>query len=266
MKNKTLFKSTLFDAVIANNIDRFNNLVTASNITQKDNLGRNPLMIAVIKGRKEIIDEIMSYQLLDINDRDYRGNNALMMAVRKNNLDIVKQVIRHIIDTYSPIKGLMSIGIHGEECSSSVTALMEASLRGYIEVVKILVEASSSSCAVLATECNPNEVDIDGNNALMLAAKYGRQDVVSYLKSFTYDINMKNKFGDTALMLGVRTNSIEVVSTLVSLGASMDIKSNKGYTALGLADQYGRTDIALYLSEKDNVETIGDSLESEGLS
>lgn len=209
-----IIEEDIFKIVASNNIKGLENFIQASrNINIKDGLGRNIFMIAVIKGHSKMMDVIMSSKEIDINAIDYEHNNALMMSVRKGNLEVVKRVIE------------LGVDISYKSIITGLSPLMEASMRGYLKIVKVLADQNDA-----------NALDNEGNNALMLAAKCGWPDVVSYLSDFT-DINNKNNIGYTALMLGVRTNSIEIVEKLIELGADIAIKSNDGKDALMIALQ-----------------------------
>lgn len=247
-------RDSLFSLVMSNQLEAFNRCISqGADINVRDGLERNLLMVAVVKGHDRMIDAIMSYKVININDTDYNGNNALMMAVKKNNLNIVQKLITLGINTsHMPtigVKELISLNTH---IPSKINALMEASMRGYLDIVKLLANKSDA-----------NALDENGNNALMLAAKSGRADIVFYLSNVT-DINNQNSSGYTALMLGVITNSIEVVNVLLKLSANIHIKSYNGNDALMIASCKGQADIVSLLTtakadifaDMDNVDNI----------
>ena len=61
---------------------------------------------------------------------------------------------------------------------------------------------------------NPRETEVLGESAMMLAASYGHNDVVSTLLAHNASVNIQNKSGVTALVLAARNGHTDVVSTL----------------------------------------------------
>ena len=118
----------------------------------------------------------------------------------------------------------------------SITALMAASNKGYLEIVKYLIDEGAYVDAV-----NNN-----GATALMEASGEGRLEIVKYLISKNANINAKDYNGSTALIVATQKGKLEVVRYLISKGANlnavMSVGDNNGVmhylTALDMADLY----------------------------
>jgi len=72
-----------------------------------------------------------------------------------------------------------------------------------------------------------NQVNEEGNTALMIAAKRNDLDVIEKLVSRTENINLSNSKGYTALTTGLG-NTLEVVKLLIDKGAKTDIIDSDG--------------------------------------
>jgi len=142
-------------------------------------------------------------------------------------------------------------------------ALMDASKKSYLEVVKLLkahgAEVSSANIVETADEDpeliraarkgDRNEVirlldqgtDINARGgarrtALMFAAMLGQVDVVKALLDKGADVNAKDKYGGTPLM-GAATwdDNVEVLKLLLDRGADVNAKDKYGITPLMVA-------------------------------
>ena len=140
--------------------------------------------------------------------------------------------------------------------SSARNILSEASRRGYIEVVKLLIENGAdvnqkndidgSTALVLACRSNYKDIaklliskkaevnhkDRDGFTPLMWASDYGNKELVELLIKHGAKVNYKNKHGRSVLMSGVSGGNKEIVELLIKHGAKVDAKDDFGNTAL----------------------------------
>ena len=90
-------------------------------------------------------------------------------------------------------------------------ALLRAARGGNADTVKTLLASSN---------VDVNGVDADGNTALIEAARFGHDDVVSALLIARADVNAKNKAGKTALQLASEGGHDETVRLLTQAGTS----------------------------------------------
>lgn len=90
-------------------------------------------------------------------------------------------------------------------------ALLRAARGGNADTVKTLLASSN---------VDVNGVDAEGNTALIEAARFGHDDVVSALLIARADVNAKNKAGKTALQLASEGGHDETVRLLTQAGTS----------------------------------------------
>lgn len=84
-------------------------------------------------------------------------------------------------------------------------ALLRAARLGNADTVKSLLASPN---------VDVNGVDADGNTALIEAARFGHDDVITALLVARADVNAKNKDGKTALMLASEGGHDECVRLL----------------------------------------------------
>ena len=205
------------------------------NVQNKD--GYTALMCVSERGKVEMVKlltERMSVSTL--NQVNGEGQTALMLAASRctDNADILKYLVEAGPD--------MNI-----QCKRGYTALMYASERGKVEMVKLLTERLSVSTL--------NQVNDKGQTALMLAASRctDNADILKYLVEAGADVNIQCKDGYTALMYASERGKVEMVKLLTErLSVStLNQVNDKGQTALMLAASRctDNADILKYLVE-----------------
>jgi ankyrin repeat protein len=102
--------------------------------------------------------------------------------------------------------------------SRQATPLLEAAVRGHIQLVKILVQHGADVLHTIS----------GGMTSLMLAAAVGELEVVSYLMEQGVPINASNDWGNTALLVAAGCGRTEVLAFLLQNGAAVDVKNKKG--------------------------------------
>ncbi len=120
--------------------------------------------------------------------------------------------------------------------NNSATALMAASTKGHLEIVKYLIDEGAYI----------NAENEEGYTALMWASSAGHLEIVKYLISKNANMNVKDNNGVTALIAATQKGKLEVVRYLISKGANlnavMSVEDNSGVmhylTALDMADLY----------------------------
>ena len=86
--------------------------------------------------------------------------------------------------------------------------------------------------------------------ALMLAARYGRLEMVKFLIDKGADINIKNRIGSTAIHVASEYGRIDVVKYLVKKGADVNAGNKYGYTPLMRASLSKHPGTVKYLIKK----------------
>lgn len=77
-----------------------------------------------------------------------------------------------------------------------------------------------------------NVKNIEGDTALMGAAKNNLSNIIELLAKKNIDVNKTDKDGETALMRACENDQVEAVKTLVQLGADVNARDKKGMTVL----------------------------------
>ncbi len=87
-----------------------------------------------------------------------------------------------------------------------------------------------------------NQLDIEGETALMKASKYGDVATVTYLLTKGADVHLVNSTGETALILASQAGYNDIVIKLLDAGSKIHHRSNAG-TAIIMAAQEGHTEV-----------------------
>jgi ankyrin repeat protein len=104
------------------------------------------------------------------------------------------------------------------------TPLMEAAMRGYQQVVELLL-----SCRGV----DPARSDRRGRTAVMLAAYFNQPTVLSaFFRAVGIKLEHRDEAGDTALTLAASCRHAEVMGQLLKAGAQLNAPGQRGMTAL----------------------------------
>jgi len=152
---------------------------------------------------------------------------ALREAVNLNDIDAVKELLRQGVD------------VDERNDFDGLTALMLASMRGDMELARLLLE---------------NDADVNikasgGTTAFIFAASSGHTELASLLLEEGAEINEKDNLGCTALILAAISGSTEAARFLIRKGAEINAKDILGYTAQMQAEKRGHTEITQMLQE-----------------
>ena len=151
------------------------------NIT--NNVGNSPFMFAVIYGRIEIIKYLVSLGA-DVNGRNSEGQTALMMAVNPKKLSrFSKGVLRSYLKGKQNLrcaKLLLQLGADvNAKDNYDKTALFLASVRGYVDCVRLLLKANADIASCDNTKikhsahewCEPITIQTNCRELLYVAGK-----------------------------------------------------------------------------------------------
>ena len=93
--------------------------------------GRTLLMMAIIRGDKEIVERLLSIDVYaDVNRADEYGNTALIFACERGDVDVVKRLIKAGAQV-------------NRQNKNGMTALMACAEEGNIELFKLLETAGA---------------------------------------------------------------------------------------------------------------------------
>lgn len=193
--------------------------------------------------------------------RDKKGNTQLMLAALSNNLKAVHEYIAQA----------------GLQNRFGFTAMMIAAKRGFVEIVKILMNheagittkrkcgAPSVTALILAAMCGQAEVvyllhekerciqDRSGMTALMHAAMRGYTDIVLILRNT--EARKRDFHGCTALLMATEYNRLDIIKLLIDQEAQMSTtegyKYGSGFTALMCAARLGFVQAVELLAKKE---------------
>ncbi len=156
-----------------------------------DRYGNSALTMAITRGHAKAVDELLS-KGADINkSRGDRGQTPLGAAIWANNKTIINNLISKGAD--------LNLG------TGEFTPLSLAVFKADLSLVKLLVDAGA---------------DVDKGNPklartpLMIAAAYGRLDIMEYLLDKKAAINATDSEGKTALFWAERANESESIKFL----------------------------------------------------
>jgi ankyrin repeat protein len=133
-----------------------------------------------------------------------------------------------------------NIDINAKDEKNRRKLLNYASVRGYLEVVKLLLEMGA----------DVNIIDDDGRTPLNCALKNRHVEVAKLLLDEGADVNIPNNSGWTPLNYASEDGHVEVVKLLLEKGADVNIPNNSGWTPLNYASEDGHIEIVKMLLEK----------------
>jgi ankyrin repeat protein/tRNA A-37 threonylcarbamoyl transferase component Bud32 len=120
------------------------------------------------------------------------------------------------------------------------TPLHEASLKGFAEIVEMLVRKGA----------NVNAIEKDGWTSLHLAAQEGKTVTAGLLIKSGADVNIKNNDGFTPLHLAIYFGQKNTAEVLIANGADIESRDCLGWTPLHVAAHKGQTNLCELLITK----------------
>ena len=152
------------------------------------------------------------------------ATNALSIAVKNNDINQTQTLLAKGVDVNA-----------GE-----IPPLLEASLTGHIEIVRMLLEKGAQV----------DREDRQGVTPLYGAAGKGHVEVARLLIQRGADINHSTKKGDTPLLFAAFANHIEIVRMLLEKGACVDCENLQGATPLIWAAGKGYIELSQLLIQR----------------
>jgi ankyrin repeat protein len=185
----------------------------------------------------------------------------LMVAVRAGSADVVRWLLDH--------GATVDAGTKKEDG----TALLGACDRGFLDVVKVLVERGADPnrqdsrgwtplSAAIAQDHTPvaeylitrganiHDASVSTERSiLMLASERGNTSLVRMLIDKGAAVNHTDEDGDHALLEAAVAERTEVVALLVKRNAKVDLQNSEGWTALSKAAALGHCEVVKVLCE-----------------
>ncbi|GAB5366266.1 hypothetical protein AAMO2058_001129400 [Amorphochlora amoebiformis] len=188
-----------------------------------------------------------------IEQRDHStGNTALIESSSRGKLDIVKYLIEN--KHANPHR----------KSANGLTALRAACSSGKVEVLRYLIRRGKENGYDVFHGSHPSI-------ELVCACKHGHTNVISLLVlDAKAQVNMRNLEGETALLAAARAGHSSVVQLLVTMKAQVTQTDSKGMTALEVAKEGKKRDIekilqnAMLNGESNEVTNTVESMSSQG--
>ncbi|XP_067668072.1 serine/threonine-protein phosphatase 6 regulatory ankyrin repeat subunit A-like [Haliotis asinina] len=218
-----LGRNILHAACLSDNVDIVENLLSRgiAEIDGRDRMERTPVMYAAEKGNKKVFDLLVS-KGCNLSVVDDQGRNILHAACLSDNVDIVEYLLS---------RGIADMESRGEDGN---TPVMYAAEQGNRKVVDLLVSKG----------CNLMVVDDLGRNILHAACLSDNPDIVDDLLSRGItDIESKDRMGRTPVMYAAEQGNEKVLDLLVSRGCNLMVVDDRGRNILHAACLSDNTDI-----------------------
>lgn len=207
--------------------------------TQLDDPGkRMPIFFATSKGQWEIVKYLVEKGV----DLNATGNKPLHRVLS----DIETSDVIQELDENRKLKLMKYLIENGAnvnaKSASGKTILHLASQKGYLEIVKYLVDEKSVDL---------NVQDKFGSTCLHIASKCGHLEIVRYLVDKEgVDLNLQDIKGLTCLHMASERGYLGIVKCLVNKeGMDLNVQDLFGYTCLHFASERGHLEIVTYLTE-----------------
>jgi ankyrin repeat protein len=189
--------------------------------------GNTVLLSATKFGDRKLMEYLVKLPNININCTHNDGATPLMRASYLNFSDNVSLLIENGAEIEAKNK-------------RKETALYIASFRGYIDVVKLLVEKFNA---------NVNNGDCDGDTPLSVACYENQAEVVSFLLRNGANVNIHGVRLDTPLHVAVSNCDLSVVKELIQFGAKVDIVNKDNETPLHIVTRQNKIETLDFLLE-----------------
>ena len=234
-----------------------------ADVNYENGRNRTPLILATESKSPydfQMIDMLIS-EGADVNKSTKNGNTVLLSATKYGDQNLMEYLVklpdinidciyndgatplmRASYFNYSDIASLLIENGANIEAKNirNETALYIASFRGFINVVKILVEKYKADI---------NNPDCDGDTPLSVACYENQVEIISYLLRNGANVNVHGVRLDTPLHVAVSNCDLNVVKELVDFGAKIDIRNKDNETPLHILTKQDKIEILDYLLE-----------------
>ena len=194
-----------------------------------------PLMLASTCGQTQVVEKLLEYNNINVNQKDYYGSTALMLA---KNGDIAEKLLAH-----------PDIDVNLQD-GTYATALIRAAKNNKKDVVEKILEHP---------DVDINIKDDYGYKAAAWAYQNDYNDIARMILNYQRGvdkrqlgtmINAVDRQGDTALHRAVKKGQTDIVERLLT-NKDIDVnkKDKRGKTALLFATNSKYDDIAIKLIE-----------------
>ena len=172
----------------------------------------------------------------DIFMTDKKGNTPLAWAIKNNNKEVIQGLLEHIIenDLVDKVSNL----------------LIEIAYTGDLGYVAEGLLLNGLNVAVKEGSGLLNNVDEDGNTALIVSAATEQLSLAQFLIEKGADVNIANNLGETALIHAIAHGNEKMVDLLIKKGADLNQVMTNGKTVFDCLTDLGNKDITELVEKK----------------
>lgn len=211
----------------------------------KNHSGGSPIQVAISKFNKPMLKDILFKLVPDLEDETYE---EMMFCLGTESGEYQTSLLWLSVASGKDelVRLFLVLGVHIESLHEGYSILQTAAIHGHV----------STTCFILEAGADTETVASDGSTALLLAAKFNRQQIVNLLLDNNANIEAKTMHtGRTALHVAVSLANVklrgltadeacdytkeakELVCILLKRGAYFGAKDKIGKTPLQLAQQ-----------------------------
>lgn len=224
--------------------------------------GMTVLALAAMRGHGDVVFLLCKGASADDIHRDALGGSALMLAASFSHIDVMELLLGKSATQQDKGRALATAALHGRIDSIELLLAHGAPVdhpdaHGTMPLhMAALFGKGAAVQALLKAGARVDCVDAHGTTPLMLAADFGYTDTVKLLAKKA-DVNLANLDGDTALIRAARSGHFEIVQRLLVKGALAAKRNALGECALSAARENGHGKVAQFLSLLPDSATAG---------
>ncbi|KNC78181.1 hypothetical protein SARC_09377 [Sphaeroforma arctica JP610] len=226
--------------------------------------GVSALLRAAIKGHSAIVSALLEASA-DCNIASKGDYTPLLRAAEECHVDVVDLLLRKgnpdrcfsEFDHMHPIYLVENSRNNTKQAKTkTITALLDAGVKPHrnfqnADSCLLTVVADDNDELVEALlrqdDCDVDYANVDGETALIRAARLGRLTTVSLLLAAHANVDARDKFGDSPLICAANEGHTNVAKHLIEHEADVNAAAEHGHTALIVAAISGHFDIVQYL-------------------
>lgn len=209
------------------------------NMADRDT-GRTPLGLAILSGLDEVVGLLLKRGaapgLIDMH-----GTNAHDLAVRTGNGEAWKRIVQ-ACPQYRTVESLA--GSARLAARTGKASIIEQAFSMAREQNRAPYVGASQSGLQLP---EPLRAMLQVEQALLVAARHGRRNVINVLLAQGADLRAQDNRGRDALAHAIRKGHVEAVRVLLAHGAKADRVYADGSSAIEMAEDHGQDAIAALL-------------------
>ncbi|KAK8018511.1 hypothetical protein PG991_007701 [Apiospora marii] len=197
------------------------------------NLVNQAFRTAVALGRLDMVDRLLSTQLIDLGA-------PLIYKSCRNALEIALEEHTHLLSSLlasESAKNIAKADLNAIGRKTGKTALQLATEKGQLNWIDILLSSGADVEAKGST----------GEGPLHIATQMGHLEVIKLLLSAGADVNTKSPTGEGPFHTAAQMGHLEVIKLLLSAGADVNTKDSTGQGPLHIAVKAGHLELVKLL-------------------